>query len=235
MREPYVGHWGSPWQGLQLIDDDKMLALLRAAAARNIRVNFQASGSLAIEKVLSAFDSVNEDIPITDRRWVLIHCQFPSSDDMDRAARLGVIPTTVTNFLWGQGNAYLRYYGEALSHTAVPLKRWLEHGVPVAQSTDYGPNGAMFTLWQSLARHNGWTGDALGADQTISREEALRLYTINGARLMFAEDVMGSLEPGKFADLVVLDRDILNVPLEQIRDTAVLATVVGGRVVHGSL
>src|SRR5690606_14240991 len=121
------------------------------------------------------------------------------------------------------------------ANQAVPLRSWLEHGVPVVQSTDYGPNDAMFTLWQSIARKNGWTGETLGETESISREDAIRIYTINGARLAFGEDKIGSLEAGKLADLVILDRDILTVPLDEIRETRVLATMVGGKLVHGSL
>ncbi len=69
----------------------------------------------------------------------------------------------------------------------------------------------------------------------ITREEALRLYTINGAILMQWDDAIGSLEEGKFADLVVLDKDIMTVPVDEIRDTKVLMTMVGGKVVHGGL
>lgn len=235
MRRPYVGHHGHEWQGLQLIDDEKLYAVVRAAAERGLRVNMQASGGRAIDKVLAAFSRVNEAIPITDRRFVLEHCQFPSSENMKEAQRLGVIPTTVTNFLWGQGNAYLRYYGPELTQQAVPVRSWLEHGVPVAQSTDYGPNGAMFTLWQSIARQNGWTGETLGPQESLTREQAIRIYTMHGARLAFWEDDIGSLEEGKLADLVILDRDILTVPLDEIRETRVLVTLLGGEAVYGSL
>lgn len=235
MHEPYTGLYGEEWTGLQLLEDEKLEAIARAAARHDIRLNVQASGSLAIEKVLAAFDAVNRDIPITEKRFVIEHCQFPSEQAMKDAARLGVVPTTVTNFLWGQGNSYIRFYGRERANQAVPLRSWLEHGVPVVQSTDYGPNDAMFTLWQSIARKNGWTGETLGETESISREDAIRIYTINGARLAFGEDKIGSLEAGKLADLVILDRDILTVPLDEIRETRVLATMVGGKLVHGSL
>ena len=66
----------------------------------------------------------------------------------------------------------------------------------------------------------------------ISREEALRMYTINGARVVFMEDRLGSIEPGKLADLVVLDRDIMTVPVDEIRDAQVMLTMVGGEIVY---
>jgi predicted amidohydrolase YtcJ len=235
MREPYVGAEGRKWQGLQLISEEHLYEIARAATDRKIRVNVQASGGRAIDITLSVLDRINRETPITDRRFVLEHCQFPSEQNMKDVVRLGIIPTTVTNFLWGQGDAYVRFYGGELANQAIPLKSWLAHGVPVALSTDYGPHEAMFTLWQAIARKNGWTGERLGPQESISREEAIRIYTINGARLAFWEHELGSLETGKLADLVILDRDILTCPLDDIRTTKVIATLVGGKLVYGSL
>jgi predicted amidohydrolase YtcJ len=91
----------------------------------------------------------------------------------------------------------------------------------------------MFTLWNSLKRIDGRTGKSLMTpDKEITREEALRLYTINGARILFWEDKIGSIEEGKLADLVVLDNDILTCPIDEIKDTKVLMTMVGGEIVY---
>jgi predicted amidohydrolase YtcJ len=105
--------------------------------------------------------------------------------------------------------------------------------VPVVQSTDGKPYQPMFAFWQMLARRDGLTGETLSTPkQTLTRAEALRLYTANGAHVMFAEKDLGSLEPGKLADLVVLSQDIMTIPEDRIPDTQVLATLVGGRAVH---
>ena len=140
MRQPYISLYGQRWDGLQLVSDDKLYAIAHRAAERDIRLNVQASGGKAIDTILGIFDRVNREIPITSKRFVIVHSQFPSEQNMRDAARLGVIPTTVTNFLWGQGNAYIKYYGQESANQAVPLKSWLAYGVPVVQSTDYGPS-----------------------------------------------------------------------------------------------
>jgi len=91
----------------------------------------------------------------------------------------------------------------------------------------------MFTIWNSLKRVDGRTGESLMTPhKEITREEALRIYTINGARVLLWEDKVGSIEEGKLADLVVLNNDILTCPLDEIRDTKVLMTIVGGEVVY---
>ena len=235
MREPYVGPDGKKWNGLQLIPDDKLYAILRAATERNFRVNIQASGGKAIDIVVGTLDRINKDIPLAPKRPVIIHAQFPSEQNMKDIARIGIVPTTVTNFLWGQGNNYIKYYGKENANKAIPMKSWLEHNVPVVQSCDYGPHNGMFIIWQSIARKNGWTGETLGPQETITREQALRIFTNNGARITFGEDKIGSLENGKFADMAVLNRDILTVPMDQIKDIKVIATLVGGKEVYGSL
>jgi hypothetical protein len=235
MREAYIGPDGKRWNGLQLVADDKLYAIAKAATDRNFRLNIQASGGKAIDITVAALDRIHRETPLGPKRPVIIHAQFPSEQNMRDIARIGIIPTTVTNFLWGQGNNYIKYYGRENANKAIPIKSWLANGVPVVQSCDYGPHNGMFIIWQSIARKNGWTGEVLGPQETITREQALRIFTNNGARLTFGEDKIGSLEKGKLADMAVLDRDIMTVPLDQIRDAKVIATLVGGKEVYGSL
>lgn len=151
---------------------------------------------------------------------------------MDACRRLGVLPTTTTNFLWMYGSVYRKAFGEQLSEQAIPFRRWLDAGIPVAQSTDGNPFQPMFAYWQLVARKDAVSGRELGHDQRITRQEALRAYTLNGARTAFWDDAIGSIEPGKYADLVVLSQDILSVEEDRIPETKVLATLLGGKAVH---
>ena len=113
------------------------------------------------------------------------------------------------------------------------MRDWLDAGVPVAQSTDWGPHEPMFTLWQSLARQAGLTREVIGPEQMITREEAIRTYTINGAWALKMENELGSIEVGKRADLVILSGDPLTCPLEDIKALDVELTMLDGLVVHG--
>jgi predicted amidohydrolase YtcJ len=235
MREPYLNQFGQRWQGIQYAPTEKFLEVARLAARYGLRVQTQCSGGAAIDAVLDAYEAVDREISIRDARWVIEHCQFPSARNLEQCQRLGVVPTTCTNFLWGQtSTGYYRFFGRELAQEAVPLRRWLDAGLPIAQSSDYGPYPPLFTLWQSLARRDALTGDVVGPDQRISREEALRIYTRNGAYATFRERDVGSIEVGKLADLVVLDADPLTCAEEQIPDVAVLATIVGGQIVYDS-
>jgi predicted amidohydrolase YtcJ len=128
---------------------------------------------------------------------------------------------------------YRKAFGEKLAQQAIPFRSWLDAGVPVAQSTDGNPFQPMFAFWQLVARRDAVSGDRLGAPgQRITRQEALRTYTLNGARTAFWDEVTGSIEPGKYADLAVLSHDILRVDEDRIPETRVLATLLGGQPVH---
>lgn len=231
MREPYTGAQGRRWNGVQYTSDENFKSIMLKGARANLRMQVQCSGDAAIDKVLAIFEEVHREIPITGRRWTIEHCQFPSAGNMATCKKLGVVPTTSSNFLWKYGHIYQQSFGAELTQRSIPLKAWIDAGLPVAQSTDGRPCDPIFTFWQSLARRDGHTGQALGG-QKLSRTEALRIYTINPAHAMFWEDRLGSIEPGKLADLVVLSDDIMQVPEERILDTKVLATLLGGRAVH---
>lgn len=233
MRQPYLGARGTMWTGVQLTSDETFEAILWSAARANLRVQVQCAGGAAIDKVLGMYERIDREIPIRGKRWVIEHCQFPSPENMATCRRLGVIPTSTTNFLWLYGSVYVRSFGRELTLDAIPFKPWLDAGVPVVQSTDGKPYQPMFALWQSLARRDGLTGETLSTPaQKLSRAEALRMYTAHGAHVTFWEDRLGSIEPGKLADLVVLSQDIMTIPEDRIPGTEVLATLVGGRAVH---
>lgn len=235
MREPYVGAIGKEWYGVQIPSDEAFREIVFACARAGLRVQVQCSGGAAIDKVLALYQEVNREIPIADKRWTIQHCQFPSPENMRVCRELGVLPTTTTNFLWNYGSVYVRCFGPDLARNAIPFKEWLDAGVPVAQCTDGRPYDPMRSFWQMLARRDAVTGQELSTPrQKLTRAEALRIYTLNAARTAFWEHVIGSLEPGKYADLVVLSDDIMTIPLDDIPQTRVLATLVAGRAVHDS-
>ena len=232
MREPYVGQRGVQWQGVQRIPTDKFQQIVEAAARRRLRVQTQCSGGRAIDEVLKVYDEVNNKYPIVDLRYMVIHSQFPSAENMALMKRLGVVATTSTNFLYVFGKDYLKFYGSEIAHNSIPMKSWLRAGIPVGLSSDRPPTSPLFGIWQAVARLDGRTGETIGAQEKLTREEALRCYTINGAIVAFAEERTGSLEPGKLADLVVLSGDLLTIPEAAIKELSSVLTMVGGRVTH---
>ncbi|MGH8597404.1 MAG: amidohydrolase family protein, partial [Gammaproteobacteria bacterium] len=215
-----------------LIPVDHYRDILRLANRMNFRIHAEAAGRGSIGIALDAFAEIDRETPIKTKRFVLEHCEFPTREQMKVCATLGIAPTTSTNFIWGKGEeVYRQRLGPAYADRAIPLRDWLDAGVPIAQSTDWGPHEAMFTLWQSLARHAGLTGEVIGPQQRISREEAIRCATINGAWALKMEHQLGSIETNKRADFVILDGNLLTCPEEHIKSIQVDQTYLDGRLV----
>ena len=197
------------------------------AARLGLRVNCVVSRDL--EYALSAYEAIDKEVPIGDRRWVVIHVNQASDAQIRRMKALCVIATVVPGFLWMASD---RYGLDQLGEEAIPIRRMLDGGVPVALSTDGVPYSMLWTAWEAIAR---WDDDGqrqLG-DSQLTREEALRMAAQSGHRLTCNEDRHGSLEFGKVADMVVLAEDPLCCDLHRLKDIRVDRTFLGGRQVFG--
>lgn len=227
--------WGANRDGIARVPEEKYRTLVREAARRGMRIATKADGEAMIDRVLKIYGEVDAEFGIRDRRFIMMHSAFTHPQrQMPRLKELGVVPTTCISFLWNHGMNMVRAYGEELIHRAVPFRSWLEAGIPVTNGTDTYPWNPFLSLWAMITRTDGETGTRLGSAECVTREQALRIYTENGAYLMSMEDRLGSLEAGKYADLLVLSDDYLGVPEEKIRDIRPLLTMAGGRVVHAA-
>ncbi len=142
------------------------------------------------------------------------------------------VAISAQNHLFLAGPVLVKYWGAERAALTTPVRRYLDAGLLVSSGTDASvvPYPPLWTMYHFVTRDT-LTGGVLGLDQRITREEALRLATINNARLMFDELSKGSIEKGKFADLVVLSTNILTGPETGIRDAGVRMTIVGGKIV----
>jgi predicted amidohydrolase YtcJ len=218
--EQWAGHF------YQAMDRERFVRLGIEAARLGLRVSCIVSRDL--EYALAGYEAIDRVVPIRDRRWVLIHVNAATPDQLARMRALGVVATATPGFLYLAGD---RYGLDELGQRAVPLRELLDAGVPVALGTDGVPSSMLWTMWEALAR---WDGDArrrLG-ESRLTREEALRLSVQSGHRLTWSEDRRGSIEVGKDADLAVLDGHPLTCAEDRIKDIAVDLTIVGGRIVH---
>jgi len=230
---PYPGPFGAVVHPGPLVEPAHYRAILELAARMGFRIHAEAAGRGSIELALATFAAIDRERSIKHERYVLEHCEFPTPGQIAACARLGVAPTTSTNFIWGKGEeVYRQRLGEAYCEVAIPLRDWLDGGVPIAQSTDWGPHEPLFTLWQSLARHAGASGRVIGAGQRITREEAIRCYTQHGAWALKMEHLLGSVEVGKRADLIVLSGDPSRCAEDEIPELAVELTMLDGEIVH---
>ncbi len=179
--------------------------------------------------MLRAFEEINAQVPIADRRWVAVHVTEASADQIRRIKALGLVVTVTPGFMYMAGT---RFNLQKLGARGTPLRALLDAGVPVALSTDGVPHDMLFALWEAIARWDN-DGKATLGPSGLSREEALRLATVAGQYLTWDEDTRGPLAVGMAADFVVLEADPLTCPLDQIRHIAVARTFVAGRQVFG--
>ena len=225
------------YRGLQKVPTDQFERFAALVAKYGYRLRPHAVGDAAIDEALDAFEYANKQTPITGRRWMIDHAFLLGPQHYDRVKRLGLIINSQYMHNYELGALILKAWKRPLADRSEPYREWLRNRIMFAGGSD-GPISyyaePLLEIYGEVTRGTQW-GGKLGPDQGISRADAIRSVTINGAYTSFEEGVKGSIEPGKYADFVVLSNDILTIPAEQIRTTKVLTTVLGGKTVYGSL
>jgi predicted amidohydrolase YtcJ len=225
---PYTG-----WAGFNYdahLPRDKAKEILIHCAKNDI-------GAVGISNLspglLELFEEVDRDIPLKGRRWVLGHISTLAPREIDSIARMELVVTPHTNrYIYKESHLLQDKLPSDRHREITPLRDLLSSGVRVGLATDNVPVSMFWPVWESVARYSRATGERVAPEQALSREEAIRCATINGAYLTFDEGKKGSLEPGKLADLAVLSKDPLTVAEEEIRDITATMTMVGGEIVH---
>lgn len=220
--------------GLLTIPEENLQKLVDAANKRGMLCGIHCCGGKAMDVVLEAYKKTDKIKPIKGRGFYLIHAYQPSEQNFKDCQELGINVASQPDFLYYLGDSYINSVGLERCKWLKPHRAWLDHGIMTAAGTDspVTPYPPFPSLWASVARKTEIGKVCLGEDQKVTREEAIRMYTINGAHLTFEQDIKGSLEPGKLADMIILDRDILTCPEDDIKDTVVLETILGGKTVY---
>jgi predicted amidohydrolase YtcJ len=203
----------------------------QAVADKGMHLNVHAQLRGSIERFLDEIEAINKVKPIKGYRWTFSHVDQLEPQDLDRLRRLGMY-VQLHSRPSIQGVLFHNVYGEK-AWDMPPLRMVQDSGIPWGLGSDataVTPSNPFYTLWWAV------TGNMLGGrpvvKQTVTREEALIAHTRSNAHFVFRESDLGSLQPGKYADLLVLDRDYLSVPADQIKDIRPVLTMVGGRVVY---
>lgn len=222
------------YKGTIVIEPARFNSLVATANRYGWRVGVHAVGDAAIDLVLDAYELADAERSIKERRFIVIHGSLIRRDQMERARRLGVRVDAQTSFLWDKAAVVAKYLGQATADRAFPMRTMIDTmGLDaVAEGTDYPINlvSPFVNIYVMVTRRDK-NGDIFGIEERISREEAIRLYTSSASRYSFAEGKTGSIEPGKYADMVVLSDDILKVPDEAIKDIVAVRTIVEGQTV----
>lgn len=215
------------------------LGVMRRTAELAVEHDFQfcvhAIGDRANRVTLDLFEEAFRKSPTErSRRWRVEHAQHIHPDDIGRFGKLGVIASVQGIHCTSDAIFVLRRLGfRRAEEGAYVWQKLLKGGARLCNGTDapVEPIDPIACFYATVTRRLK-SGATFFRDQCLSREEALKSYTTDAAYAAFEEDIKGSLTPGKLADLVVLSRDLLTVPDEKIRDTEVLYTVVGGKVLY---
>jgi hypothetical protein len=236
MREPYQEPWGEngTFRGVNTLRQAAFTDVVRELNRLGWRVGTHAVGDAAIDEVLAGYEAANAERSIVGKRWTIEHGFIPQDDQFPRMKALGLV-ISAQDHLYLAGPSLVNYWGAKRAARTTPMRTYLDKGFVVAGGTDSAvvPYPPLWVIYHFVSRDT-ISGGVLGADQKISRQEALRVATINNAYLTFEEKTKGSIEPGKLADLVVLPEDILTCPEKQIESMRVSMTMVGGRIVYAS-
>jgi len=222
--------------GLLVSQPVHIRAWAKAALRRGFQVNVHAIGDRGNRIALDAFDSALRTLPSADHRFRIEHAQVLSPEDIPRFAKLGVIPSMqathqTSDMRWAEARV-----GPQRIRAAYAWRSLLTTGVVIPNGTDFPVEevNPLLTFHAAVTRQDptNWPAGGWYPEQRMTREEALQSMTIWPAYAAFQESALGSLTPGKYADFVVLDRDIMRIPDTEILGTLVISTWIGGKRVY---
>jgi predicted amidohydrolase YtcJ len=231
MYQPYEGEPDN--FGTWTVPPGELVEHIRWAHDHGYAMDIHTCGDEAQDVAVQAFALAQECNPNPRLRHRVHHAYLPTEQALETMAK-HQIPAVVSNpFLWSLGESYLTSIGPERAARMMPMRTYLNRGVPLAGSSD-----------SPVATHNPWIGMAsaitrttvqgteLGPDERLAPEEALRMYTAGGAFVLHRETTLGTLEPGKLADLIVLDQDPRDLKSDELMSVETRATMVGGQWVY---
>jgi len=231
VSEPYLNR--PDFYGVMATTREEMRETLLEAYGAGYRISAHANGDRAIEMFLDIMEEAQAEHPMEDPRNRDIHCTVVNPRLIERIRDLGILPTIFGAYPYYHGDKILPAFGADRLEWMFAARSFLDAGVKVAAHSDHSasPYPPLMGI-HALVNRRTANGQPLGMSQRVTVMEAIRLYTINAAYHSFDEDVMGSIEVGKYADFVVLGEDILTVSPERIIDIPVDMTIVGGKIVY---
>ena len=249
MRQP----WGESeiysitdpeYRGTLLIPRERLLPIVRQTVELGMQFTAHSVGDGAVHTLLDVYDEVNKGTPVRQTRPCLTHSNFMSREAIDIMVRLGVVADIQPAWLWLDTRTLEKQFGYERLRWFQPLKSIFESGAIAGGGSDHmqkigslrsvNPYNPFLAMWVAMTRNARWHDHPLHPEEAISREQAIRFYTSNNAYLIFREKEIGSLEVGKMADLIVLDRDLLTCAVDDVRDARVVRTYFNGKLAFGS-
>lgn len=248
MREPYRPYGAQLFgisdptnRGNINFSPDELLTIMRAARDKGWQLSAHSQGGGAVDALLTVFETLNKERPIGPSRSHLIHASFQSPESIARAKKIGALVDVQPVWLHFDGVSLGKVMSREAMRYFIPLRSLVEAGVIFAGGSDHmvgwDKNTAInaynpfLGMWIAITRKTT-QGVVIHPEERLTREEALRMYTIWAAHLQHSEKDRGSIETGKLADLVVIDRDYLTCAEDEIRKIEPVMTIVAGRIAY---
>jgi predicted amidohydrolase YtcJ len=230
-RVKWPGYFGGQPNGLWLIAPDQLAGLLAPFHEAGLQLHIHTNGDEATGVALDALEKLLADSPRPDHRHTLQHCQMADAAQLRRIRTLGLCVNFFSNHIYYWGNAhYTQTMGPDRANRMDPAGSALRLGIPFAFHSDAPITqlSPLFTAWCAVQRRTA-SGRLLGAEECIPVDDALRAITLGAAYTLKMDDVVGSIEAGKFADFAVLEDDPSECAPERLKDMRIWGTVLGGR------
>jgi predicted amidohydrolase YtcJ len=236
MIEPYSDDPGN--RGLLFADEEEMTDMILKTASNGYQTNVHAIGDRANRVVLNAFENVKDSLGEQGLRHRIEHAQIVSLEDIPRFKELNIIASMQPTHATSDMNMAEDRVGPERIKGGYAWKSFVEQSTVVAFGSDFPVEDVnpFFGLYSAITRqdHQGNPEGGWYPEESLSRANALRSFTIDAAYAAHQEDILGTLEPGKWADFILIDRDIMEVPEREIWQTKVLETWVAGEKVYSN-
>jgi len=228
---PYRGE-DKPREVELRLDISKLDDWVKEAHDAGWSVGIHVMGDNAIEAAVNAIYKAYKDNPVK-RRHQLIHAYYPTDEIIEKMKEAGIIAALQPAFIYNEADGYDTLLPDDKQTSFLPLRKYVDSGVMVASSTDM-PSAHFNPFWgiYGALERKGIQGYSLGKEEALTLDEMLESMTLAGAYMSGEEDIKGSIEPGKLADVIILDRNLAKEDSEGIRNASVKLTMVGGEILH---
>jgi hypothetical protein len=215
------------------VPKEDIKAVIKKVHSAGWQLYIHVSGGESYDTAIAGLEEAYAEFPRDDARHVITHARYPTDHTLEVLKRYNIIVEPQTGNIYGMSDDYEERYADPdrPAYITTPLRTYLDNGIKVMTGSDQNPIGPMFTIFESVNRLRS-SGKVINPEERLTVEEAIRAVTITPAYSTFEEDLKGSIEVGKLADLVVLGGDILTVPSLQIKDIPVMKTMIGGKFLY---
>jgi len=224
---------GTGETGIFLIAPDQISSNIEKFHTAGYQIATHAQGDAAIGVLLDAYEKVLGSKSENPLRHRIEHCGNITEEQIGRAAAMNILVSSQPMFLSVLGDGFLEAFGPERAHRLYPYRSLIDNGIRVAGASDspVAPALPLMGIRDAVLRQTS-SGEKIGGAEALSVHEAIGLYTSEAGYFSFDEENLGTIEPGRYADFVVLDRDITAIPADEITDARVVMTIVGGKIVY---